>query len=176
MDAYRVDRQRVAVSLKLRDGLELAGHVFLPPEPRDEPLVNKVQLLLNGSERFLPVETEGGRTVVHNKESILWCRYDGPPGPVVEVLSPRRRVTLILADGTELAGDLVAFGPPDRRRVLDCLNLARTFLLIESPKGDHLVRTDAIQLVPSAEGGDPRAESGEIDLFELEAHEPALQA
>src|SRR5436190_23899098 len=77
-------------------------------------------------------------------------------GPVVEVMLPRRRVTLVLEDGSSLSGDLVADGPPEARRVLDCLNRATPFVLLEARDGDYLVRKEAIAWVPSPEMGDPR--------------------
>jgi hypothetical protein len=167
MREYRVERIKAPVTLKLRDGLELSGSLFVRPEPRDEPLVRKVQQLLNGPESFLPLEVSAEHvTVVHSKERVLWCRYDGPVGPVLEFLLPRRRVTLLLEDGSTLNGDLVADGPPDRRRVLDCLNLGEPFLLLECGERDYLVRRQAIVLVPSAEQGEPRAEA---EAFEVES-------
>lgn len=166
MEPYRVEKVRVRVALKTRDGLEIRGGLFVPVEPDDQPFVVKIQQLLNDPDPFLPVDIGGAEPVLQNKARLLWCRYDGPPGPVVEVMLPRRRVTLVLDDGTSVSGDLVAQGPPDRRRVLDCLNLAPTFFLVESGDGEFLLRKEAVSLVPSGEDGDPRPES---DPFEVEA-------
>ena len=60
----------------------------------------------------------------------------------------------------------------DRRRVLDCLNRAEAFLLVETKEGDYVLRKDAITMVPSAELGDPRKDAD----FEMESAEAALAA
>jgi hypothetical protein len=168
MREFRIEKTKARVTLKLRDGLEISGRVFLPREPEDEPYVGKLQALLNDAEPFIPVEIEGGEPFVQNKDRVAWCRYDGPVGPVVEVTKPRRRVTLVLDDGSQLQGDLVAEGPPERRRVLDCLNLAPPFLLLETAHGDYLVRKDTISLVPSSEAGESPSEA---DTLVIETEE-----
>lgn len=164
MERYRVERMKVLVTLKLRGGMEYQGKVFLPPNPSAEPAVHKLRSVLNGFDPFMPVEPQEGAPILHNKERVIWCRYEGPQGPTLEVLMPRRRVTLILEDGSVLSGDLVADGPPEQRRVLDCLNRPEPFLLLEARDCDYLVRRDAIVSVPSAETGEPRADDEAFDM------------
>lgn len=164
MEAYRVERTKAPVTLTIRGGTAMAGCLFLDPRPADEPTVAKVHRLFNDPSPFLPLELAEGRTVVVNKDRIVACRYDGPIGPVVEILIPRRRVTLILEGGMMLTGDLVADGPPDQRRVLDCLNRAELYFLVEARDGDYVVRRDAVECVPSEEQGEPREE----EAFALE--------
>ena len=171
MKEYRIEKTRVSVTLRLRGSMQLSGSVFVLPESV-ESLPMRIAELLNAFERFVPFEVSEGRTVVQNKGRVIWCRFDGRAGPVLEVPYPRRRVTLVLEDGTSLSGDIVADGPPDRRRVLDCLNDTKEFLLIETREADYIVRRDAIAWVPSAEMGEPREE--ERDQFEVE--EPAAFA
>ena len=167
MQEYRVEKIRANVTLRLRGNMEIQGRVFLPIVA-DEPVVNRLHELWNGMETFVPVELDDERTVLQNKARVLWCRYDGPAGPVLEVMLPRRRVTFVLEDGTSIGGDLVANGPPDRRRVLDCINRPQPFLLIEARDADYVLHRDAIAFVPSAELGDPREEEAG---FEMEAPE-----
>lgn len=123
-ETYRIEKLRVAISLRLRGGAAIDGCIFLqswayhrsgPEEPLD---------LLNAPEPFIPVQVASGETRLVAKAHILALQPTEPAGVDELRLATARpaEVALSLVDGSTHHGTVFIEMPQSRPRVLDFLN------------------------------------------------------
>jgi hypothetical protein len=125
--AYRIEKTRLAMSVRLRSGLVIDGFVFLQTTPYggrqggEEPAD-----MLNGSEPFFPLESHRGETLLIAKDQVLEAIADIPLA-IDELRRATARsadVEVTLEDGSQRRGTVFIELPHERPRVLDFLNSA----------------------------------------------------
>ncbi len=128
MGDQQIDMQKRQVSLILGDGSRLDGEVFLSLYDARHVGPQRLGGLLNGKDRFLPVETAEGVTLVNIAR--IACARTGTDQEAAELMrlgkKYRVRITTLLQE--EIAADLYVNLPQTRQRVKDCLNQPLCFL------------------------------------------------
>ena len=124
MYQYRIEKDRVTVTVRLRGGECLEGSIFIEPSVyrhlgREEP-----SDVFNNPEPFFPLIPADGEPVLVAKSHVIEAC---PLTPTEDDLERRRAartagVELTLSDGTLRAGMVLLEMPSDRPRVLDLLN------------------------------------------------------
>lgn len=149
-DQYRIEKSRIAITLRLQGGEHVRGYIFLQPSAylhlgREEPLD-----LFNSPEPFFPVETEDGEVRLVAKDRVV--EVEGIPATSDDDFrrASARDVTLTLtlADGVVRTGCAYLEMPSDRPRLLDFLNtMTQRFFPLYVGEDIHLVNARAIEHV-----------------------------
>ncbi|MEJ7811645.1 MAG: hypothetical protein WKG32_14635 [Gemmatimonadaceae bacterium] len=139
---YRIEKDRVTLTVRLRSGRQLEGCIFVQPSVyrhfgREEPFD-----LFNGPEPFFPILTSDGEPRLVAKAQVVEVGRIAPTEDDHErrITSRSADVELMLVDGTRRSGSILLELPSDRPRVLDLLNSS----------GDQFIRLfadDSISLV-----------------------------
>lgn len=131
------------------DGRQTEGALFLHTLGDQESRLETISRRLNDVEAtFLPVRVNGGIDLVH----LAWVAYvaadgrSGDVGRLEEVGARRAPVTLELAHGETVTGELLYAAPADQSRVSDLLNSGgERFLLLLAPDSTLYVHRAAIR-------------------------------
>jgi hypothetical protein len=160
MSDLRIAKRRVAATLALTGGLELAGSLFLAELAASHAGPERLLDVLNGARGFLPFEAvapDGTRqTVLLNRAHITWVRADcarddleEDPGYQVAV---QKSVLLQLVTREELRGVLRVERPVGRDRLSDAVRDDAGFRYLESPGGVLAVNlAHVVRIMPLAE-------------------------
>jgi hypothetical protein len=149
-DAYRIEKERLAISIRLRSGIVLDGFVFVQAttyggRQREEP-----QDVLNGGDPFFPFESHAGETLLISKDHVLEANTDSPVA-IDEMRAAMARnadVEVTLEDGTLRRGTVLIELPHERPRVLDFLNsVADRFVTLYAGGTATLINGQAIACV-----------------------------
>lgn len=153
--AFGIASSRLPVRLVLEWGEAVAGvlHLRDTPAPSGEPEGLGARLNEPGAP-FLPFSPAGpdrGLELVH-RAAVAYVEH---PGELPEVARLRElgaaahAVEVELTTGELLRGELLAIGPPDRRRLSDLLNRGETFLPLADGERTLYVHRDAMARVRS---------------------------
>jgi hypothetical protein len=147
MRALQIHKRTLAAAVRLDGGGLVAGRFFVDGE--GEASLDALLRLLNDTERsFFPLanaKDEGVRFIARAHVDVVW-----PTEPVAlnnSITASARVVgaTVDYGDGA-LSGDvLVGDLHPDRRRLLDALNDARPFLVLQTEERTYLVNKARIR-------------------------------
>jgi hypothetical protein len=148
---YRIEKGRVAVTVTMLSGEELAGQFFVqmyaphrlgPETPAD---------IMNAPEAFVPLGTADRGTLLLAKKQVREVRFDAPDDATGEARSLGARVVeieLALVDGTLRTGAIALEVAHDRPRLLDFLNRFHLgFLTLHTPDGVRLINRRMIERV-----------------------------
>jgi hypothetical protein len=150
---YRIEKDRLAVTIRLHGGERVNGYIFVQPSiyrhlGREEPVD-----VFNAPEPFFPLQSELG-TLLLAKDRVIeaWPAETEPEEEEDEMRHASARavgVQLTLTDGSERCGTILLELPSDRPRVLDFLNtMTDRFISMYDEDGAlHLVNTRAIERV-----------------------------
>ncbi len=154
MDSYRIEKQRLAVTLTLVGGGSLHGHIFVQPSAHghrqyEDPYEDPVRVL-NGTEPFFPLATDTGEVTLVAKERVEEVR-----GTALVIEDELRRASaramqleVRLASGSVHAGSVLAEMPSQQPRPLDFLNQHdKRFLTLHTNEGVRLINTRQIDSV-----------------------------
>lgn len=123
--------QRLGVVIRLADGTEVGGELFLQQRVPHHSGPETPLDLLERDERFFVLALPDGGVRFVGKVHVAFVRCDpAPPESELDRLGITRfaELELVLADGFVLRGRAGVTQPPTRLRALDCLNAGGTFL------------------------------------------------
>jgi hypothetical protein len=147
---YRIQKERLAITLTLSGGEQVRGHVFVQPPAyahrgRGEPID-----LFNGPEPFFPLEIEGGEVLLVAKDRVMVVSGI----KATEDDEVRRASARMALLQVTLAGGIAHFGsmrlelPSGRPRLLDHLNCGtERFLTLYTDRDVRLVNRGMIERV-----------------------------
>lgn len=122
---------RLAVVVRLDNGEEVAGELFLQERVPHHSGAETPLDLLERTDRFFPLALPDGTVVFLGKDHVGLIRCDpAPPESEMDRLGITRfaELELAMADGLVVRGRAGVTQPPTRLRALDCLNSGGVFL------------------------------------------------
>ncbi|MBU2551758.1 MAG: hypothetical protein KKB20_25330 [Proteobacteria bacterium] len=145
MASLAVDKIKKKVNLSLSDGVQYAGFFFLSPFSETGSGRETLLDLLGGRERFIPFETGEGQVYFLNNDHIVWVASAREPDEHEASVPPdRRNVTVHLADGKRLRGDVVMALPDEKSRLSDWLNELSKFMVLRDEKREVLINVNYV--------------------------------
>lgn len=149
-DAYRIEKERLEVTVTLEGCAEVRGYIFLQPRVYGYTSHSEPSALLNDRELFFPLELENGDVLLLSKERVV--DISGLPvaeeDELVRASSPMALLELTLAGGLTRLGSMRLEVRADRPRLLDYLNDCRQrFLMLYTDHGVRLVNRKLIERV-----------------------------
>ena len=135
-----VEKYRRKATIVLSDQSQLTGYIFLNASTETVPRLQTILELLETEGRFLPFENVNGDCEFLNQEHIVWLTSAVEPEPDNSLIEPERReVTVFLAGGKRIRGEMVMELPREKDRMSDWLNSAGRFLtLLDGEREAHL--------------------------------------
>jgi hypothetical protein len=159
MEELQIPTHSIAVEIHTADGKQIAGALYAAEVRFVNGPPAEVIHLLNDERAFLPFQTATGKgrkreQVILNKDHIVRVRLLLAPGSpaegevgVNEEDAPGP-CTLVLSDGTRVAGRVAVETPRFQSRLVDKLNHAERFIPVVSDEAvefvqrSHVVRLD----------------------------------
>lgn len=159
MSEFRVEKQRAEAELTLSTGTRVKGAFFLSASSAEHVGPERVGDLLNGEPGFFPFELAGGtnaRTVLYNRAHVTTIAL--PANAIEARLNPgydvatKRRVSILLSNGTRVAGTVSVYRPAGRDRLSDFAHVEGPFQYLETSDRTLIINTAYIvELVELAE-------------------------
>ena len=150
MHEFRIEKDRCAVVLSLVSGETVTGAMFIQHAGEGEPRRESARDVLNSPERFFPIETARGQTLLVAKDQVVDALAE-LPGDADELrrMSARSAVLdLVLWGGVVRSGLVLLELPACQPRLLDYLNrLSDRFLVLYAAEGTRLVNRALIERV-----------------------------
>ncbi len=149
VDQYKIEKSRLALSLRLLSGEVIEGHVFLQP-PGYGGTPESALDLLNQPDRFFPIACEGREILLVAKERLVeaWGEAIGEEDALRSASSLRMSVEFRLASNVTVSGTMLLEVPEDQHRMLDFLNHNRQrFVRVGTASGPRLVNARLIESV-----------------------------
>lgn len=150
VDTYRIEKQRLDVTLTLLGGEEMPGQIFVPsPLPGHGGELDPAALF-NDSDEFFPIERESGDVLLMAKSRVV--EVSGLPMiedyEMMRGSAPMSLLQIILAGGISHFGSMRLEVRADRPRLLDYLNdYTQRFLTLYTDQGVRLVNRALIECV-----------------------------
>lgn len=147
MHEYRIEKQRLAIALRLRTGECHTGEIFVPHSAFGR---EDAADLLNALEPFFPLQCDDDAVMLISKDHVVdaWGPDVIGESETQLVGTVREAVEVALAGGVTHVGALMIAGPAGRHRLLDFLNdHAPRFLTLYTADGVHLINARLIERV-----------------------------
>ena len=149
-DAFKIEKERLEVTVTLEGCAEMRGFIFLQPRIYGYSSRSEPAALLNDSELFFPLELDNGDVLLLSKERVV--DISGLPlddeDELVRASSPMALLEITLAGGLTRLGSMRLEVRADRPRLLDYLNDSRQrFLMLYTDQGVRLVNRKLIERV-----------------------------
>jgi hypothetical protein len=143
---FRVEKKHRDAVITLTSGACVTGHFFLAPASPTIDGPERLCELLNDETGFFPFETEGGDTVLYNRDHIVTVEvFDDEarrdPGYAI---ARARTVSLRLSNGQRLDGSVRVYRPPGHGRLSDWARHGPRFRYVEGEHATFLVNVDHI--------------------------------
>ena len=148
LDVYRIEKQRLEVTLAMVGGDVLRGCIFVPRPPFGHGGGVDPAALLNDGDEFFPLELEGGGMRLVSKARVV--EVSGLPMDEDALTSglPMALLEIVLAGGVSHFGSMRLEVRADRPRLLDYLNdCHERFLTLYTDHGTRLVNRAQIEFV-----------------------------
>jgi hypothetical protein len=150
IDAYKIEKERLEVTIALEDSAELHGYIFLQPKVYGYASHSEPAALFNDRELFFPLELDSGEVLLLSKARVV--DISGLPladeDELVRASSPMALVEVTLAGGLTRLGSMRLEVRADRPRLLDYLNDSdQRFLMLYSDNGVRLLNRKLIERV-----------------------------
>ena len=155
---FRVEKERVDALLTLSNGDWSPGHFFVAKASAHTTGPERVGELLNAEPGFFPFETLDGpktRTVLYNRRQVIMVALtenEARRDPGYDVAT-ERFVSVLLSNGTRVAGSIRVYRPEGRDRLSDWARHADTFRYIEM--GETTLLVNIAHVVEVSEGLKP---------------------
>lgn len=149
VDQYRIEKLRLALSLRLLSGDVIDGHVFLQP-PGYGGTPESALDLLNQPDRFFPIASNGQDILLIAKERLVeaWGEAVGEEDALRSATSHPVSAELRLASSVTVSGTMLLEVPEDRPRMLDFLNHNRQrFVRVATDAGPRIVNARLVESV-----------------------------
>ncbi len=148
--SYRIEKDKLAVSVRLKGGENVHGFIFVQPSVyrhlgREEPVD-----VFNSSEPFLPIITDDGDTLLVAKDQIVeaWPVDETEADQLRRACARSVVLEITLVDGAVRTGAVLLGMPFDRTRPLDFLNQHKDrFLTLFTDDAIHLMNMRCIERV-----------------------------
>jgi hypothetical protein len=158
MSEYRVEKRRVKATLVLATGSFVEGNFFLADTSPHHAGPERLVELLNGSSGFLPFEVDdgGARVALYNRAQIALVRLaemeiESQFDPSYS-LAPRKSVSMLLATGAQITGDLHIVLRSESARLSDYATLDEPFRYLETTDTLYVVNfAHVVEITPLAE-------------------------
>jgi hypothetical protein len=150
MYELRIEKDRCAVQLSLVSGETLSGAMFVQHAEAGYPRRESAHDVLNGPERFFPLEIEGGNVMLVAKDHVVEVLTDLPvDGDELRRASARSALLdIVLSGGVRRSGLVLLELPAEQPRILDYLNrLNERFLVLYASEGTRLINRALIERV-----------------------------
>ena len=152
MSEFRVEKRRAEAELTLATGARVKGAFFLAGSSAAHAGPERVADLLNGDQGFFPFDLAGQgapRTVLYNRAHVTMVAL--PPSVIEAQLDPgydlaiKRRVSILLSDGTRVAGTVSIYRPLGHDRLSDYAHVTEAFRYLET--SDHTLIINSAHIV-----------------------------
>lgn len=150
MHEFRIEKDRCAVRLSLVSGETITGAMFVQHVGEGDPRRESARDVLNAPERFFPVETADGETLLVAKDRVVEALADHPTDDDELRRASARSALLdvVLLGGVVRSGVVLLEMPAGQPRLLDYLNrLSDRFLVLYAAEGTRLVNRALIERV-----------------------------
>ena len=150
MHEFRIEKDRCSVTLSLASGETITGAMFLQHAEDGDPRRESAHDVLNGPERFFPIETDAGETLLIAKDRVVEALTSLPEnGDELRRASARSALLdVVLPSGDVRSGTVLIELPAGQPRVLDFLNrIGDRFLVLYAAEGTRLVNRALIERV-----------------------------
>jgi hypothetical protein len=154
MHEFRIAKDRCSVVLALVSGETIAGAMFVQHAEEGDPRRESARDVLNAAERFFPLETAEGETLLVAKDRVIDVLVELPDdgdggGDKLRRASARTALLeIVLFGGVVRSGLVLLELPTGQPRLLDYLNrLSDRFLVLYATEGTRLVNRALIERV-----------------------------
>ena len=150
MYQYRIEKDRLPITIKLDGGDCIEGHIFVQPSVYRHLGREEAIDLLNAPEPFFPIVGTDGSTLLIAKDRVMEAWPVQPDEDEELRLAGTREalLELVLVDGTVRSGTIPLELPSDRPRLLDFLNShSERFLALHAADAIHLINTRVIKCI-----------------------------
>jgi hypothetical protein len=147
---YRIEKQRLGVTVLLASGDVVRGHVFVQPTGYGTHPHSGPHGLFNGPEPFFPLELEDGGVLLVAKERVAEVSGSSElaDDELRRLAAREAMMEVTLASGMSYVGTVLLELPTDRPRLLDLLNDSRErFLTLYTSDGVRFVNRALIERV-----------------------------
>ncbi len=144
---FRIEKVRLALSVRLLGGDVLAGHVFVQPPVYGATTATALDLL-NQGEAYFPLACDDRGILLVAKERLVeaWGEAVGEEDETRVLSSRAVGVELRLASGVTANGTMLLEVPSGRPRLLDFLNDCRMrFLRLMTTEGPRIINARLIE-------------------------------
>lgn len=149
MSELRVPTVALEAEVVCADGRAFHGRIFVPPaSPHHDGPMRVTEWMNDSRTPFFPLRPAEGESFMVNKDEVVMLSVDASGEGAAEGAesAPRRHVRVECRDRA-VAGEVAIDMPPGQQRLLDHLNRAETFLIVEDGDRRHLVRKARITRV-----------------------------
>jgi hypothetical protein len=150
MHEFRIEKDRCAVRLSLVSGETITGAMFVQHVGEGDPRRESAREVLNAPERFFPIETADGETLLVAKDRVVEVLAELPTDDdeLRRVSARSALLDIVLSGGVVRSGIVLLELPAGQPRLLDYLNrLSDRFLVLYAPEGTRLVNRALIERV-----------------------------
>ena len=145
MSQFRFEKIRVPAELSLTQGPTIPGSFFVAGSAFDHDGPERVSDVLNSRTGFLPFQRADGTTGLYNRAHIVLVRLgqevvEAQADPGYDV-AKKRRVSMRLSTGEEVAGLVPIYRPPGRDRLSDYSQFNEPFRYLVMPDRTLLVNS-----------------------------------
>lgn len=151
MHEFRIEKDRCAVQLSLVSGETITGAMFIQHADNGDPRRESARDVLNSAERFFPIETPEGETLLVAKDRVVEVLAELPDDDDDELRRASARSALldiVLSGGVVRSGLVLLEMPAGQPRLLDYLNrLSDRFLVLYATDGTRLLNRALIERV-----------------------------
>ena len=138
------------MQLSLVSGETLTGAMFVQHAGEGDPRRESAVDVLNSADRFFPIETAGGETVLVAKDQVVEVLADAPTDDdeLRRASARSAMLEIVLAGGIVRSGLVLIEMPAGQPRLLDYFNrLSDRFLVLYETSGTRLVNRALIERV-----------------------------
>jgi hypothetical protein len=150
LDLYRIEKERLQVTLTMLGGAEVRGFIFVQPRPQGHTAHAEPAALFNDREPFFPLELESGEVLLVSKDRVLEISGFAlaEEDEMIRASAPMALLEITLAGGITHYGSMRLEVRGGRRRLLDLLNSStQRFLVLYTDNGIRLVNRALIESV-----------------------------
>jgi hypothetical protein len=150
LDLYRIEKDRLQVTVTLLGGAQLRGFIFVPARMPGQTGYAEPAALFNDRELFFPLELESGEVLLVSKERVLEISGVAlaEEDEVLRASAPMALLEITLAGGITHYGSMRLEVRGGRRRLLDLLNSStQRFLVLYTDNDVRLVNRTLIESV-----------------------------
>jgi hypothetical protein len=150
MHEFRIAKDRCSVMLSLVSGETIAGTMFVQHAEESDVRRENARDVLNSADRFFPVETADGETLLVAKDRVVdvLAELPGDDDELRRASARSARLDIVLCGGVVRTGLVMLELPSDQPRLLDYLNrLSERFLVLYGTEGTRLINRALIERV-----------------------------